>query len=105
MAKTSTQDELEKPAKVYQLNAVESKVDQALTLLNTLVIQTNGLITSSQLECAKKEIYDKMATDKTEIDLKYGPLKKNITWFSRAMIVEGIAIIGQGVLLFIVSRM
>lgn len=92
-----SQQESEQPAKVYQLDAVESKLNDALTKLDTVINQTKGVVTSEQLVTAKKEILeevDKRIEISTEaIHLEYRPMKQNLTWFVRAVIGQGIVII------------
>lgn len=97
MAVNKSQDELEQPAKVYQLDAVESKVDQAIIKLDTLIAQTSSVVTHAQLAAELKEA-------KKEIHLTYGPMKENLKWFTRAVILEGLAILAQVIIIFIIAR-
>lgn len=91
-----SQTESEQPAKVYQLDAVESKVDEALRLLGTVVDNTSGLVSESQLSAVKKEI--ETETDKKinnavkAIHLEYRPFKKAAYWLA-AIVVAGL--VGQ----------
>lgn len=77
-----SQAELEQPAKVYQLNAVETKLDTALDKLKTIVDQTAGLVTTNQLEDAKKIAKEYVDEEIKKVHLTYGPVKtrtNNIT--------------------------
>lgn len=98
-----SQEESEQPAKVYQLDAVEAKVNDANAKLDRLLQQTSGLVTESQLGATKRELEDFVADEINKIHLEYGPLKRNISWFIKALIVEGFAIIGQIVILIWVT--
>lgn len=56
------QDESEQPAKVYQLDAVENKVDTAIGKLDAILKQTSGVVTRKQMEdYVQKEINDAVA--------------------------------------------
>lgn len=99
-----SQDESEQPAKVYQLDAVEGKVDQAIVKLNTILDQTSGLVTVTQLSATEKVLKEQIEEEVEKIHLEYGPMKRNITWFIRALVLEGVAIIGQLVLLFMAFK-
>ena len=101
---TSSQNELEQPAKVYQLNAVQVQLDQILTQLSTISQQTAGLVTIPQLEEVKKDLHIKIKNEVGLIHAEYRPFKKNVYWFIKAAIVEGLAIIGQAIILYIIAR-
>lgn len=90
-----TQTELEQPAKVYQLDAVERKVEQALDKLDTIVNSVSGVVTNSHLEARLKEqgiefsnqmntLEQKMSksisSEVQKIHLKYNPTYKGIWW-------------------------
>lgn len=98
------QDESEQPAKVYQLDAVENKVDQAITKLDAILNQTSGLVTVSQLGTSERQIKEQIQEEVEKINLTYGPMKRNVSWFIKASIVEGIAIVGQAVIIFIIGN-
>ena len=95
----NSQEELEKAAKVYQVNAVEAKVDQVLKTLNTIVEQTKGLVTITQLDEARKELKASIKEEIEKIHLEYGPMKRNLGWFIKVSIVEGLLILGQIVII------
>lgn len=84
MSKRS-QAESESPAKMYQLDAVENKVDQVIGQLKVVIDNTSGLVTQLQLEEARRDFKDiiveleadfddKLDTQKNQVDLKYGPV-------------------------------
>lgn len=97
---TRSQQELEQPAKVYQLDAVDRKVDQALSMLQTISNNVSGVVTETQMEKRLKEVRDEIEDDynlkitneiKT-IHLKYGPTYKGIWWVISTMAVGLIGI-------------
>lgn len=81
---SKSQEELEQPAKVYQLNAVENKVDQALKKLDDIASSVSGVITNTQLEGRLKEFEVeqdiKLAELEKRIHLKYEPSYKGVWW-------------------------
>ena len=93
-----SQQELEQPAKVYQLDAVDAKVNDVLTKLDTVINQTRGVVTAEQLVTTRKEILEevskKIEASEKSINLKYGPMKSNLTWFTRLVISQGVVILG-----------
>lgn len=93
-----TQTESEQPAKVYQLDAVESKVNDVLLKLDTVISQTKGVVTLEQLETVKKdisnEINKKVAAAEQRVGLKYDPMQDNLKWFIRAVIGQGVVMVG-----------
>lgn len=89
----------ERAVKVYELDAVVSEMshmkDEMVRMskkMDTLIDQTAGIVTCAQLEKTKQDILD-------EVDLKYGPVKSDMKWFSRtaigAVIIGSIGIIFQ----------
>jgi hypothetical protein len=98
MVTRKTQAESEQPAKVYQLDAVETKVDEALGKLDTLIKQTKGVVTIEQLSVQKKEILDevdeKIAGEVQLIHAEYKPTKDNLIWFVRLIVAQGVVIVG-----------
>ena len=96
MAVKRSQTESEQPAKVYQLDAVESKVDRALDLLDTVVRNTSGLVSETRLTQVREEI-DKDVDEKIEesekkIHLEYRPFKAAAYWLA-GIVVAGL--VGQ----------
>lgn len=98
-----SQKDSEQPAKVYQLDALESKVDDALSKLNTIITQTSGLVTETQLLAVRKEMEEHVADEVKKIHLVYGPTKRNISWFVKAIIGQGIVITGGVIYLLIIN--
>jgi hypothetical protein len=107
MTPKKTQKELEQVVKGYQLDALEVKVDAVLGKLDEIKNNTSGLVSQRQLDDMTLGIDKQIQEEVEKIHLEYKPLKKNITWFVRAMVLEAIAIVGQGVImvvLYISSR-
>lgn len=96
MVSNASQIDLEKPAKVYQLNTVEAKVDSALSKLDTLITQTSGLATTEQLSAAILE-------SERKTDLKYGPLKRSVNKFVWLLISGLVTIVTQGVIIYVIA--
>lgn len=96
MAQKRSQAESEQPAKVYQLDAVEGKVDRALDMLNTVVQNTSGLVSEARLSQVKKEIDDsvdeKLEESEKKIHLEYRPFKTAAYWLA-GVVVAGL--VGQ----------
>lgn len=95
MTSQKTQAESEAPAKVYQLDAVDRKVDQALSMLDKIVASVDGVVNNAQLETRMKELAEefdeKLDEQKKEfkkalenevksIHLKYNPTYTGIWW-------------------------
>lgn len=99
-----SQVESEQPAKVYQLDAVDKKVDDVLVKIDQLLSQTSGLVTVTQLSITEKGLQDKIDEEVEKIHLKYGPTQRNASWLMRALIVEGIAIVGQAIILWMIAK-
>lgn len=95
-----TQQESEQGVKVYQLDAVESKVDSIQSDVKLLLIQTSTFVTASQLEANRLEAIKYADNIAKEVDLKYEPMKKNLTWFTRTTIGLAIGVVVQGIVLF-----
>lgn len=81
-----TQQESEQPAKVYQLDAVEGKVDNMNDKLDKLLQQTSGLVTTGQLSQAEKEVREKIKEEVDKINLEYGPMKRNADWLFKTVV-------------------
>lgn len=85
-----TQEELEQPAKVYQIEAVEREITNInkslITVsgkLDKVITQTSGVVTKSQLDIELSKIKDDILK---EVDLKYEPTKKASWWVSALVI-------------------
>lgn len=100
MNQKRTQTESEQPAKVYQLDAVESKVDRALSLLDTVVRNTSDLVSETRLTSVKKDIDDsvdeKIKESEKKIHLEYRPFKTAAYWLAGIVVI---ALVGQWVAL------
>lgn len=81
---SKSQLELEQPAKVYQLDALGDKVDEALRKLDQIVNSVNGVATQAQVEAAvtkvKEEIRADIDDEIKKIHLEYAPTKKAAIW-------------------------
>lgn len=114
-----TQEESEQPAKVYQLDAVQSKVDsidkqvtEGFKVVNeslqALILKSNSQVTPQQLAdnitAVTKTTDDKLKTLKETIDLEYSPIKENNKWLIRAIATQGVIIVGQVVFILYVTR-
>jgi len=92
---SKSQEELEQPAKVYQLNTVEGKVDEALRKLDGIAKSISGVVTTTQLEGRLKEFETEQDTKleslEKRIHLKYEPTYKGVWWVVGAIAVGLIA--------------
>lgn len=92
MAKS--QAELEQPAKGYELQAVDAKVDTVLDQLKTIVNQTAGLATLAQLEAVKQDLKEDIAEAVKDIHAEYRPTLKRTAWLYTTVIAEAVALLG-----------
>lgn len=88
-----SQSELEAPAKVYQLDALDTKIDGIINQLSTIERQTASTVTVTQMEDRIKES-EKESREYTdglrkEIHLEYGPIKRG-AWVVVGAVVLGI---------------
>jgi hypothetical protein len=105
---TLSQEELEKPAKVYQLNALSSEFitmkREVTEKLDTIVNNTKSNVTQAQLDKKIEEAECRVTTSLTnevkKIHLTYSPMKKDIKWAIYAVVVVILGIVGD-----IVSRL
>ncbi len=85
-----SQTELEQPAKVYQLDAVDKKVDDAIGLLNEILAQTKGVATHADLATVKEDVIKEMKEwtkdEIKKVHLEYSPTKKAAWWFAAVII-------------------
>lgn len=103
MAKRS-QVESEQPAKVYQLDAVEGKVDSANGKLDAILEQTSSLVTRKELDIFKDEIKKDIKDEVDKIHLKYGPTKRNLIWLTRGVIMAVIGLVIQLIITLITAN-
>lgn len=89
--------ELEQPAKVYQLDALENKVNDVLNKLDTVITQTSGVVTQEQLNATKKElkeyIDEELRAGEERTGLKYDPMQNNLTWFVRLVVGQIVVVV------------
>lgn len=102
--KGRSQIESEAPAKVYQLDALDSKLDsyqlETNEKLDTLLNQTKGVITIDQAHAMIKEseieVRKWVESEVQKIHLEYGPTKKGAWWVGGVIVT---AVIGQFIIL------
>lgn len=95
MSKSHT--ELEQPAKVYQLEALDAKLETIGTQLRTIVNQTAGLATTAQLEAVKQDYKDRIAEAVKDVNAEYRPTLKKTGWLYTTVIAEGVALLGGAI--------
>lgn len=76
-----SQIELEKPAKVYQLNALNEKMVAMDKKLDMVLLQTSNVVTPKQLEELKKEMKDYTDNTATLIYKEFRPFQGNMKKF------------------------
>jgi len=92
-----SQQESEQPAKVYQLDAVDSKVDTINDKLDKLLEQTSGLVTTSQLSHSEKEIKEYVDDVIDKVHLEYRPFKRNASWLVKLVIGQIVTLVIVGI--------
>lgn len=98
---TKSQAELEAPAKVYQLDAVDKKVSDALIKLDTILNNINGVATTEYVdtkiksikEDIIKELKDHVADEVKAIHLEYRPIKKGALWFAGVIVAAMVTVV------------
>lgn len=94
-----SQAELESPAKVYQLDAVDSKVETVLQKLDEVLSNTKGVATVSDVTAATdkalSEAKEYTNDEISKVHLTYGPMKNNLAWFTRLVLGQGVVIVIQ----------
>ncbi len=81
-----SQEELEKPAKVYQMDALNSKLDTVITKLEEQSTYMKGTVTIQYLQEALKAEREKFAAELELMRQKYDPYIGNAKWASRTAI-------------------
>lgn len=79
-----TTEEMEQPAKQYQIEAVTVQLNSVNLKLDQLLLGQKDYVTHTQLEEAKKQIEE-----------KYGPIYKLFWVFITAIVIEGALIAFQ----------
>lgn len=99
MESPKTQSELEKEAKVYQVEAIGQRVKSLENILPGLDAKLDKLIqnqiTVQQLSDLNKSFEEKLQNAIKSVHLEYGPLKKNASKFTWLIIAGAVAIIEQ----------
>lgn len=100
-----SQQESEQPAKVYQLDAVDAKVDAINGKIDKLLEQTSGLVTTGQLSQAEKAVKEYVTDEIQKVHLEYRPFKRNASWLVKLVIGQIIAAFIVGAItLWVFSR-
>jgi len=108
---TKTQDELEQPAKVYQLEAVakdllelKNSTKESFSSVNEkldmLIAQPIGKIVAEQIEASEKKIKCYIDEEIKKVHLTYRPLKSNLRWFYRVVVVGILGMVCQVALVY-----
>lgn len=115
---TKEQEELEQPVKGYQLKEVSDDLkdlkdftkagfDELKTTLTEILAQTRGLVTQKQLDdhCKEAEasVDKKIKELEKKISLKYDPMKNQLRWASRAIVMAMITIVAELVMRFVIK--
>lgn len=110
MAAKKTQEESEQPAKVYQLDAIESQVkgltEQVTTGFNRINKSVDLLVTKSESQVTPQQMADNIAALRSTFDnqikeeieklhLEYRPIKNRNNWLLGTVVASAIAIFGQ----------
>lgn len=88
---SKSQEELEKPAKVYQLNEVIKEISDLRADMNTqlgvILGEVKGIVTQSQLDTTvtalRTYIDDKITSAVKDIKLRYDPTKTSVDKWSK----------------------
>lgn len=104
MSENLSQKELEQTVKGYQIQPLVSELKSVNKKVDTILGLTSGLVTQAQLE--NSEARNKAYTDDEieKVHLEYGPMKRNIDWMTKALVVEGIAIVGQVIIGYLLLK-
>lgn len=96
MVQKRSQSESEQPAKVYQLDALESKMDTILSTQQTILQNTANIVSEERLKTVRGEIEEetdeKIAESEKKIHLEYRPFKTAAYWLA-GIVVAGL--VGQ----------
>lgn len=91
--------ELEQPAKVYQLQALDAKLEVIGSQVKIIVNQTAGLATVAQLGAVKLDYKEKIAEAVKDINTEYEPsLRRNKALWGLVGVLT-VAIVGQAILI------
>jgi hypothetical protein len=96
---SKTHTELEQPAKVYQLEALDAKLETIGTQLKTIVNQTAGLATVTQLQKLEQDDKARLAEAVKDIHAEYRPtLKRNKALWGLVGAIA-VLVVGQAILI------
>ncbi len=82
----------EAPAKNYQVQELSNSVSRIEGKLDTTL---KNQVTPAEFNMLKIAFDEKLKTQRTEIDLTYGPLASNLRWFTRAIIMAFLVMLGN----------
>lgn len=99
-----SQSELEQPAKVYQVDAVEVKVDTVLDQLDTILKRTNGLVTSHQLQIIKEGLEKDIVENVKDIHAEYRPKFQRTEWLYKIVIGETISLLATAIIVIFLTK-
>ena len=106
MSNKRSQTELERPAKVYEIMALETQIkslnDQIQrmnTSMDTLISNSKGQIRpeelASNLSALRITFENQLAEEVEKIHLEYSPIKRANSKFLWMLVAAGIAMLGQ----------
>lgn len=110
---TKSQEESEKPAKVYQLDAVIKEIADLRTDMNaqltTILSEVKGVVTQNQLDAAmsnvKKYVDDKAVSLMKDVKLRFDPTKNTVDkWSKFGWSIAGTLVGILGTQIFIIIR-
>lgn len=119
MTAKKSQEESEQPAKVYQLDAIESQVKDVAeqmktgfhrvnTSIDTLLIKSESQVTPQQfaenLLAQKKILEDRLTEEIEKVHLEYRPLKKTINVLFAICVTAAVGIFGQVVFILNLTK-
>lgn len=87
-----SQDELEKPAKVYQMDAISDKVDNVIKLLEDQSVFLKGAVTIAYMEERLKNLDEKFKAEIKSVRAEYRPTLQGTRWATRTAITAAISI-------------
>jgi len=119
MAARKTQEELEQPAKNYQIEALETQFKSFSTEVRTNFVTVNQniqtLINQSQSQISPQTFQENLSALKTSLEtkvdeeiekvqLKYDPIRDNNKWLLRAVGGQAIVLVAQVIFILYVTR-
>lgn len=96
---TNTPDDMEKPAKRWEVAAVSRQQEAQSKQLQSIDLKIDKLlenqVTSQHVDDKIKVVDDKLDNAVKAIHLRYGPLVSNIRWVTRALITAILGILAN----------